>query len=105
MNEIDDKVAALLNLPLLNNDGAIQFTDTHKKIIHEISKMCSDIPLIQDTKKQVEKYAEGFTAEEIYFDMITKIAEAPTKIHMRLSARMLIPIIDKKLRNENVNRN
>lgn len=98
MNKIDDKVAALLELPLPDENGEIQFTDAHKGLIHEISELCNTIPLVQDTKEQVEKYAEGFSAEEIYLDMLLKIVEAPTEIHMRMSVRMLIPIIDRKLK-------
>lgn len=98
MNKIDDKVAALLELPLPDENGEIQFTDAHKGLIHEISELCNTIPLVQDTKEQAEKYAEGFSAEEIYLDMLLKIVEAPTEIHMRMSVRMLIPIIDRKLK-------
>ena len=32
--------------------------------------------------------------------MLIKIAAAPTAIHMRMSARMLIPIIEQKLKDE-----
>lgn len=31
--------------------------------------------------------------------MLYKIAEAPTRLHIRVSVRMLIPIIDQKLRS------
>ena len=53
---------------------------------------------IKDTREQAEQYGEGFTAEQIYVDMLYKIVDAPTRIHMIMSARMLIPVIDKKLR-------
>lgn len=97
MNNIDDKIADLLDLPLPEQNGAIQFTDAHKKLIHEIGELCNDIPLVQDTKEQAEKYAEGITAEQVYVDMLHKIVEAPTRLHMVAAARMLIPVIDRKL--------
>lgn len=53
---------------------------------------------MQDTKEQAEKYAEGVTAEQVYVDMLHKIVEAPTRLHMRAAVRMLIPVIDRKLK-------
>lgn len=61
---------------------------------------CNQIPIVKDTQEQAEAYAEGLSAEEVYLDMLQKIVDAPTKIHMLMSARMLIPVIDKKLREE-----
>ena len=98
MNKIDDKVAHLLELPLPDSGGEIQLTDAHIQLIHEISEMCNSIPLVQDTKEQAEKYAEGITAEQVYVDMLHKIVEAPTRLHMRAAVRMLIPVIDRKLK-------
>ncbi len=98
MNKIDDKVAHLLELPLPDSGGEIQLTDTHIQLIHEISEMCNSIPLVQDTKEQAEKYAEGITAEQVYVDMLHKVVEAPTRLHMRAAVRMLIPVIDRKLK-------
>jgi hypothetical protein len=60
--------------------------------------MCNNIEIVQDTQQEAENYAEGLTAEQVYIDMLNKIVSAPTRIHMRLSARMLIPIIDRKLK-------
>lgn len=98
MNKIDDKIAALLGLPLPEQDGKMQFTEAHKELIHEISELCGNIPLVQSTKEQAEDYAKGLTAEQVYIDMLHKIIEAPTRIHMRAAARMLIPVIDRKLK-------
>jgi hypothetical protein len=101
MNEIDDKVAALLELPIVEKNGEIQLTNAHRDLIHEISEMCNNIEIVQDTQQEAENYAEGLTAEQVYIDMLNKIVSAPTRIHMRLSARMLIPIIDRKLKEGN----
>lgn len=53
---------------------------------------------LEEVSRQAEEYAEGITAEQVYMDMLVKIVEAPTKIHMRLTTRMLIPIISDKLK-------
>lgn len=52
-----------------------------------------------DETREQEEYARGLSAEQVYTNMLYKIVKAPTKIHMRVSARILIPIIDQKLRN------
>ena len=49
----------------------------------------------------MEEYAARLSAEEIYVDMLIKIAVAPTAVHMRMSSRLLIPIIDQKLKEGN----
>lgn len=41
---------------------------------------------------------KDLSAEEVYYDMLRKIVDAPTTLHMKCSVRMLIPIIDRKLR-------
>lgn len=94
---IDDKIERLLGLPLPEKDGEIQLTEAHKKMIHEISKMCGNIPVVRRTKERSEDYAKDLTAEQVYIDMLHKIVEAPTKIHMELTTRILIPVIDRKL--------
>ena len=97
MSNIENKIEDLLNLPLPEQNGVIQLTDEHKKLIHEISELCKDTPLVQDTKERAEKYAEGITAEQVYVDMLHKIIEAPTILHAVVVPRMLIPVIDRKL--------
>lgn len=47
----------------------------------------------------MEEYAAKLSAEEIYADMLIKISAAPTAIHMRMSARLLIQIISDKLKS------
>ena len=98
MKKIDDLVVELLGLPLPAEEGEFQLTDTHRQLIHEISEMCKDIPLVEDTKEEAEKYAEGVTVEQVYVDMLYKIVEAPTRFHMRAVVRILIPVIDRKLK-------
>lgn len=100
MNKIDDMVALLLELKLPEKDGEMQFTEAHKELIHEISELCGNIPLVQSTKEQAEDYAKDLTAEQVYIDMLYKIVEAPTGIHMRAAVRMLIPVIDRKLKGD-----
>lgn len=96
--EIDGMIEKLLGMEIVGEGNSVVFSVETKQLIHEIAVKCSTIPIVNETQEQAEQYGEGFTAEQIYVDMLYKIVEAPTRIHMRMSARMLIPIIDQKLR-------
>ncbi len=95
---IDDLICELLEEPCAGEKGGVVFTSRSVELIHEIAEKCKTIPIVSSTQKQAEEYAEGITAEQVYMDMLVKIVEAPTKIHMRLTTRMLIPIISDKLK-------
>lgn len=97
--DIDALIQKLLQEPLCgDDDSVVSFTNKSISLIHDIANECQTLPIIQATKDQAEEYAKDMTAEEIYVDMLVKIVEAPTHLHMILSARMLIPIIDRKLK-------
>lgn len=100
--KIDDMICDLLDEPSVQDDDSVVFTDRALELIHEIAEKCRDIPVVKESQKQMEEYAAGLSAEEIYVDMLIKIAAAPTPIHMRMSARLLIPIISAKLKGQEV---
>ena len=56
-----------------------------ERLIHQISKECKDICIVKQTQKKAEKYAEDLTAEQVYYDMLYKIVNAPTTVHMKCS--------------------
>lgn len=62
-------------------------------------EMAINALIVDETREQAEEYARGLSAEQVYADMLYKIVEAPTRIHMMVSARMLIPVIDQKLQS------
>lgn len=97
---IDEMIKRLLEMDIVGDSNTVTFSDEAKQLIHEIAEKCNTIPIVNETQEQAEQYAEGLTAEQVYVDMLYKIVEAPTRIHMRMSARMLLPVIDKKLRKE-----
>lgn len=96
--DIDEMIGQLLDMKLVGKDGKITFSKEAEGLIHRIAGKCSTIPILQGTQDQAEKYAQGLSAEQIYIDMLDKIVQAPVRIHMRVAARMLIPIIDRKIR-------
>lgn len=97
--DIDEMIEKLLDMELAGGDGKITFSKEAEGLIHWIAEKCSTIPIVKETQEQAEKYAEDLSPEQIYIDMLEKIVQAPTRIHMRVVARMLIPIIDQKIRS------
>lgn len=96
--DIDEMIGQLLDMELTGEDGRITFSKEAEMLIHQIAEKCSTIPIVKETQEQAEAYAQGLSAEQIYIDMLEKIVQAPARIHMRVAARMLIPIIDRKIR-------
>lgn len=94
---IDELMEKLLEEPVVNNDEIV-FTSRAVELIHEISEKCKGIQIVEQTREQAEEYAKNLSAEEVYYDMLSKIVDAPTTLHMKCSVRMLVPIIDRKLK-------
>ena len=94
---MDELIEKLLEEPVAD-DNEIVFTSRAVELIHQISEECKDIPIVKQTQEQAEDYAKDLTAEQVYFDMLCKIVDAPTTLHMKCSVRMLVPIIDRKLK-------
>ena len=97
--DIDEVVSRLLDMEPAGEDGKITFSKEAEGLIHRIAEKCSTIPIVKETQEQAEAYAQELSPEQIYIDMLEKIVQAPTRIHMKVVARMLIPIIDQKIRS------
>ena len=100
MRDVKKMIEQLLHMELVGKDDEVIFTDEAKQLIHEISEECMKSTIILDNKDRVEDYGRELSAEDVYVDMLLKIIHAPTAVHMLMSAILLIPIIDKKLREE-----
>lgn len=94
---LDKMIEDLLEEPVVDNNEIV-FTSRAVKLIHEISEKCKGIQIVEQTREQAEEYAKDLSAEEVYYDMLRKIVDAPTTLHMKCSVRMLVPIIDRKLK-------
>lgn len=94
---LDKMIEDLLEEPVVDNNEIV-FTSRAVELIHEISEKCKGIQIVEQTREQAEEYAKDLTAEQVYYDMLCKIVDAPTTLHMKCSARVLIPIIDQKLK-------
>ena len=94
---IDELMDKLLEEPVVDNKEIV-FTSRAVELILEISEKCKGIQIVEQTREQAEEYAKDLSAEEVYYDMLRKIVDAPTTLHMKCSVRMLVPIIDRKLK-------
>ena len=80
--------------------GKVEFTDKAKEMIHEIAGNYPVGDRNEDVDGMEAEYTKGLTAEEVYYDMISKISCAPTYIHAIMTARWLIPVVSKKLKEQ-----
>lgn len=95
--KINDMICELLE-EVETRNGNVVFNERSKELIHEIAAKCSDLQIVKETQDQAEKYAEDLTAEEVFKDMLNKIVKAHNRIYAVMSAKMLIPVIDRKIR-------
>lgn len=104
MRKIDDLVIKLLEYDLRPTpQGSWEITEEMRALIHEIAEECNGLEIVQRVTEGKEEWLEQATPEEIYIHMLKKIVEAPTRMHMICVPRVLIPLIDQKLReNEEI---
>lgn len=104
MRKIDDLVIKLLEYDLRPTpQGGWEITEEMRALIHEIAEECNALEIVQRVTEGKEEWLEQATPEEIYIHMLKKIVEAPTRMHMICVPRVLIPLIDQKLReNEEI---
>jgi hypothetical protein len=88
----------------------IIFSDKAKDLIHEMAeyarnnKYYQKILATETGMNEHNLYVEAAkekTVSRVYYDMLYKIVEAPTFIHLEFTPMMLIPIIDDMLQCEN----
>lgn len=114
-DEFNDKLCELMEEvencnPEFSMDGMI-FSDKAKDYIHELAEYSRCLKLYGRTMKGKleiarKEYEEvGASASRMYIDMLHKILNAPTVIHMELVPVMLIPLIDEQLRGGNNDNN
>lgn len=110
-DEFNDKLCELMeevencNPTEFSLDGLI-FSDKAKEYIYELADYSRGLKSYKRTmegklgivRKEYEEV--GASASRMYIDMLHKIVNAPTVIHMELVPVMLIPLIDERLRGE-----
>lgn len=99
MADINEEIFKLLEMDIVGEDNSVSFSEEAKRLIHEITIRCSKAKITKENEERSCEYKKNLSAEDVYVDMLHKIVTAPTSLHMLASARMLIPIIDEKIRN------
>lgn len=97
---MEEKIIKILELVQTKDDGTVEFSEESKKLIHEVAEKCRILPIYQQNKEKVNTYKDGMTAKQVYIDMCFKIVNAPTQIHMMMTPKMMLPLIDDKLQEE-----
>lgn len=95
-----DLIIELLGIAEVTQGSEVQFTDRAKEIIEELAKKYRETPIYKQAKKETPEWVGTATAAEIYIQMCDRIVEAPTTVHMIYSTKILIPILWKKIQEE-----
>lgn len=91
------------------NNKDLEFSDKAKEYIHEMAeysrglKWYNKISEKQEWINRQKSYTETAmktSATTVYFDLLQKIMDAPTLVHLQLAPVFLLPIIDDMLRGE-----
>lgn len=100
--ELDKEILKLLNMLVV--EDKMEFSKEARGLITDIAKECRKLELYKNSP--IEK-KDGYltsayapTADDVAWDMFKKIIEAPTAVHMAAVPRLLIPILDDKLKEE-----
>lgn len=96
-SRIDDQMVELLEMDIIKENGVV-FTPEAIKLIHEMAPECEKAGIYQAHKEESEKHWEGETAEDIYMEMVVKIADAPMLIFALSTVRMMIPAVSRALK-------
>lgn len=93
-------IIELLGIAEIAEDGTVDFTDRAKEIIMDLSEKYRKTQIYRRAVEETPEWVGTATAAEIYIQMCERIAEAPTIMHMISAAKILIPIIWKKIQEE-----
>lgn len=97
---MEERIVEIMSIVQIAEDGTVTFTEEAKKLIHDVSEECRKLPLYQQNKDKKNTYEDGITADQVYLDMCNKIVQAPTLFHMLAVPKLLLPVIDDKLKGE-----
>ncbi len=95
-----DMVIELLGIAEVAEDGTVDFTDRAKEIIMDLAEKYGKTPIYEQAKKETPEWVNTATAAEIYIQMCDRIVQVPTVSHVIFSVKILIPILWKKIQEE-----
>lgn len=95
-----DLFVELLGISEVTQGNKVEFTDRAKEIIEELAEKYRETPIYKQAKKKEPEWVKTATAEEIYIQLCDRIIEAPTTLHMLIAPKILLPILHKKIQEE-----
>lgn len=99
IQELDDLVIELIKK---NTDfQRAKFTGRGYEIIDEISDYAEHTRIFQENKEKEEMF-DDCSAELLFAYMLDRVANAPTRLHATASVLLIMPLLRKKLTEENI---
>lgn len=93
--DIDEAVLTILDIKI---DGAIP--EEAKQLIHEAAEEARKTAIYKNSLTKRPKRFDTATAEDLIVEMMLKIIQAPTQLHMRAVPRLMLPAIDEAIRRQ-----
>lgn len=98
---IHDKLVELEDM--LGTSSPITFTAESLALVMETAELCNQIPSVPSTMSQAEDYALNMTAEQVYLDILSKIVNGSSIVHMNdFNVYALVPVLKEKIEQEGI---
>ena len=96
---IDEEFLRIMDIVIPQNEAETRwnFTDGAIKMIHDLAKECRETKIFKTNEHKAEQYRIGQTVEDLWMDMIVKVAAAPTRFHAMCTVRLMMPIISEAI--------
>jgi hypothetical protein len=100
MQSEKDKIMELLEVTQIDENGAVTFTDRSIEILKELGEEYSKTALFKRAREEKPDWEGETNAGLLYVYMCEKITEAPSRIHIMVVTKLMIPLIWEKLQQE-----
>lgn len=96
---LDAKVIQIIDAVEVKEDGLV-FTEESKLLIKEAAVLARETAIYKRTEKDCPERFMCGKAADLYIEMLGKIVDAPTQIHMKAVPRLMLPAISDALERE-----
>ena len=96
---LDAKIIQIMEAVEVKEDGPV-FTEESKLLIKEAAVLAKETAIYKRTEKDRPEEFKNGKAADLYIEMLGKIVNAPTSIHMAAVPRLMLPAISDALERE-----
>lgn len=97
-HDIDDEFLEILDIvEPKESEDPWEFTEEAIKRIHNIAKPCRETKIFKANEHKAAEYKAGKNVEDLWMDMLVKVAAAPTRFHAMCTVRLMMPIISEAI--------